>query len=133
MIAFDPVIGIASLGSSQLLRRIFKGSIDAAEKEALIAAGTAAARDLERELQERVRREFIRLAEGLKQEVASLYGEGLARVDEILQEAANRNQEVAVRREQIAHLTHEVIPELRRLVDELVGDEAARGDKDSVA
>jgi hypothetical protein len=118
MLFFNPPLGVASLLAGHVIRRRYQAGMDAADVRAVAGAAAAAALDLERALVKRVEEQFAALAEGLKTDVASLYAEGISRIEESLAEASSRAQDLEGRRERLQTLRQEAIPALRRLLED---------------
>lgn len=125
---FSPASGLLTLGASQVIRRIFKGDIEQADREAIVAAALAAERELERALCQQIDEQFARLGAQLQDELASIYTEGAERLQQLVEENLSRGPNVAGRQEQLAVLAERIIPELRQLLRR-GGLSASRGEE----
>jgi hypothetical protein len=119
MLFFNPPMGVLSLVASHVIRRQYKAGMEAADIQAIVAAATSAERELERELIKRMEEQFAGFTERLRAEVASVYADGVARIEEFLDRSAARHRNVDARRSQITRLANETIPRLRTLLEQL--------------
>jgi len=119
MLFFNPPMGVLSLAASHVIRRKYKAGMEAADIQAIVAAATSAERELERELSKRMEEQFAGFTEQIRAEVASVYADGIARIEEFLDRGAARHRNVDARRSQITRLANETIPRLRTLLEQL--------------
>ncbi|HZS94673.1 MAG TPA: hypothetical protein VFA78_07740, partial [Chloroflexota bacterium] len=123
-LGFSPVPGLLALGASHVIRRVFAKDIERADREALVDAARAAARDAGIALRAEVNAQFDRLTADVQKEIAEQYAGALARIGGLLDERERQSGGIAERRERLATLVAETLPDLRRQVVALNGDGA---------
>ncbi len=119
-----PQMSLILIGVGQAVRLVFLRDIVAADKQAIIGSVIDATHDLERQLKRQVASHFDSLTGQLQQTVADMYMQGIASMRETLEEQIARHNEVVARREQVARLASSTIPELRQMLERLIGGKA---------
>ncbi len=112
-------LGLASIGIGQVIRRVYKKEMAASDKRAIVTAAIDSTYELERQIKQQVEGRFGELADKLKQSIADLYGQELARMRVVLEDSIRHHKEQQARKEQITSLTSTTIPELQRLLAQL--------------
>lgn len=118
LLTFTPLLGILSLSASQVVQRVFKRDVAAAERQAIVPAAVAASRDLQHDLETRIVRQFATLSEEMGTQIAEAYGRGVERLEEALSEADTGEQGAATRA-RLHELAATTIPRLRAQLAEL--------------
>lgn len=118
-------LGLAAIGAGQVIRLLNKRSIEAAEKQALVAAALEATHEMEKQIKWQVEGQFAEITASVKKGVADIYAEGAARVRATLEEGIARHGEFGARKGEIERLSKEVLPALRRQLDALAGQPQA--------
>jgi hypothetical protein len=121
MLFFMPQIGIISLAASQVIQRLYKGDIDRADRQAIVTSAITATRELEREVKERINRQFADITRQLKDDAADAYRQGVEHIVELLNERAAHQQDLGARRDEIRVIARERLPRLRELAASLDG------------
>jgi hypothetical protein len=116
---WNPPLGALSMGAGVLVRRIFKGGMEEADRSAVVAAALTASRDLERELKGRIEKQFKELIETVKADVEALYRQGIEDIERSLDERTSEREGFLARKEQLHTLIHITLPELRSMLNEL--------------
>jgi hypothetical protein len=124
VVPFDIPLGLASLGAAHLIRKVFKGDLALADKRAITAAALSATHELEQQVRLQVEEQFEELGKNLRERVAELYAEGVARIRAFVAEGAERREELEGQRSELERLERIVLPALREALRRLSPEEA---------
>lgn len=106
-------LGLAALGSGQIIRILNKKGMVAADKQAIQNSVDEAILDLENHIKQQIQAEFTELTNKLKAETTNLYNTGIARVRSSLEQSLESYQEIKANGKQIEYLLNVTIPALR--------------------
>lgn len=110
---------LAGLGGGQLVRMIFKGNLERADKEALIQSVQLSLQELEVQIKRQVEVQFAKLTDQLKSAVAQTYHSSVERLRAGLPNHDLKVADVEARRNTLNKLAEDTLPQLRHSLDHI--------------
>jgi len=108
-------LGLATIGSGQVMRLLGRKMTENSDRETLLTSGIEAVQELEKRIKQQVNEQFAELTQQLKDAIADLYDQGISKIRQSLEEAIDTHQKLVTKKEKIGRLDLETIPELRQL------------------
>jgi hypothetical protein len=113
---FSTSIGLLSLAASQVIDRLYKAEVDAADRQAMARPAVEANREVERQARRLIQEQFEELGRDLKERIRQLYEEAVQSVVAAREKLAGESDDLARRRQELLTITGDRLPRLRRAV-----------------
>jgi len=97
--------------------------MEASEKKVIISSTISTTHELERQIKKQVEAQFEALTGELNESIADLYAQGIAEIRSVLENGLELHKELKVKKEQLGQLADVTLPELRKLLDQVCGQD----------
>jgi len=116
-------LALVSIGAGQVICMTYKKNMEASEKKVIISSTISTTHELERQIKKQVEAQFEALTGELNESIADLYAQGIAEIRSVLENGLELHKELKVKKEQLGQLADVTLPELRKLLDQVCGQD----------
>jgi hypothetical protein len=110
-------LAAAGLGGGFLLRRVFKGDVDKADKEALTNSALNSLEELEIQVKRQVETQFATITDDIKRNTRKIYEESVEKLRVTVAQHDTQTADLSGKREKLDKLLNDTLPALRHDLD----------------